>query len=41
MKKVFKIQIELDEDTQSFGDVEVALNNYNWELLEEYTKSEE
>lgn len=40
MKKIYKINIEVDTDIQSFGDIEQVLENYDWELLEEYTINE-
>jgi hypothetical protein len=40
MKKIYKINIEVDTDIQTFEDIEEAIGDFDWELLEEYTINE-
>ena len=42
MVKLYVIGVEIDQDTQSFGDVELALDELgiDYELREEYTVKE-
>ena len=40
--KKYLIEVEIDTETQSFGDLEVALDDlgFDWDLREEYTMHE-